>query len=78
MVSNLPEVVSRAYVEKYDFVGTKQNIEDICSVKNNVPRYIAVDFSMVEKGKIASTEDVFSISERLIKQNMEAYKVLAK
>lgn len=25
-----------------------------------------------------STEDVFAISERLIKQNMEAYEVLAK
>ena len=47
-------------------------------LKNNVPRYIVVDFNMVEKEKIASTEDVFSISERLIKQNMEAYKVLAK
>ena len=47
-------------------------------LKNNVPRYIVVDFSMVEKEKIASTEDVLSISERLIKQNMEAYKVLAK
>ena len=47
-------------------------------LKNNVPRYIVVDFSMVEKEKIASGEDVLSISERLIKQNMEAYKVLAK
>ena len=47
-------------------------------LKNNVPRYNAVDFSMVEKEKIASTKDVLSISERLIKQNMEAYKVLTK
>lgn len=47
-------------------------------LKNNVPRYIVIDFSMVEKEKIAATEDVLSISERLIKQNMEAYKVLAK
>ena len=47
-------------------------------LKNNVPRYIVVDFSIVEKEKIAATEDVLSISERLIKQNMEAYKVLAK
>ena len=31
-----------------------------------------------EQEKIASTEDVFAISERLIKQNMEAYEVLAK
>ena len=28
--------------------------------------------------KVASSEDVFSISERLIRQNMEAYEVLAK
>ena len=47
-------------------------------LKNNVPRYLVVDFSKAEKEKIASNEDVFAISERLIKQNMEAYKVLAK
>lgn len=47
-------------------------------LKNNVPRYIVIDFSKVEKEKIAATEDVLSISERLIKQNMEAYEVLAK
>ena len=37
-----------------------------------------VDFSKVEKEKIAAIEDVLSISESLIKQNIEAYKVLAK
>ena len=47
-------------------------------LKNNVPRYIVVDFSKVEKERIAATEDVFSISERLIEQNMEAHKVLVK
>lgn len=48
------------------------------SLKNNVPRYLVIDFSKAEQEKIASTEDVFAISERLIKQNMEAYEVLAK
>ena len=47
-------------------------------LKNNVPRYIVVDFSLVEKEKIEATEDVLSISERFIKQNMEAYNMLAK
>lgn len=47
-------------------------------LKNNVPRYLVIDFSKAEKEKIAATEDVLSISERLIKQNMEAYEVLAK
>ena len=47
-------------------------------LKNNVPRYLIIDFSKAEQEKIASTEDVFAISERLIKQNMEDYEVLAK
>ena len=47
-------------------------------LKNNVPRYLVIDFSMAEKTKIADTEDVQSISERLILQNMKAYEVLAK
>ena len=32
----------------------------------------------LEKEKVADTEEVLSISERLIKQNKEAYEVLAK
>ena len=44
----------------------------------NMPRYLVIDFSKAEKEKVASDEDVSAISERLIKQNMEAYEVLAK
>ncbi len=47
-------------------------------LKNNIPRYLVIDFSKAEKERIAATEDVLSISERLINQNMEAYKVLAR
>ena len=47
-------------------------------LKNNVPRYLVIDFSKVEKDNIVGNEDVFAISERLIKQNTEAYEVLAK
>lgn len=47
-------------------------------LKNNVPRYLVIDFSKAEKEKIADNEDVVAISERLIKQNTEAYGVLAK
>ncbi len=53
-------------------------------LKNNVPRYLVIDFSKAENfsdgevKKVANTEDVLSISERLIKQNKEAYEVLAK
>lgn len=47
-------------------------------LKNNTPRYLVIDFSKAEETRIASTEDILSISERLIKQNKEAYEVLAK
>ena len=40
-------------------------------LKNNVPRYLVIDFSKAEKEKVANTEDVFAISERLIKQNKD-------
>ena len=47
-------------------------------LKNNVPRYIVLEFSEVEKVQIASDEDVADISKRLIAENLEAYKELAK
>lgn len=47
-------------------------------LKNNVPRYIVIDISKAEQDKTAPTEDVKAISERLLKQNREAYEVLAK
>ena len=47
-------------------------------LKNNVPRYLVIDFSKPEVTKVASPADVISVSERLIQKNMEAYEVLAK
>lgn len=47
-------------------------------LKNNVPRYLIVEFSQAEQLQAADDEDVLSISSRLIAQNREAYEVLAK
>lgn len=47
-------------------------------LKNNKPRYLVIDFSKADQEKNASDEDVLSISNRLLKQNKEAYEVLAK
>lgn len=47
-------------------------------LKNNVPRYLVIDFSKAEGDLIASNDDVLSISKRLLEQNREAYEVLAK
>ncbi len=47
-------------------------------LKNNVPRYLVIDFSKAEDDTITSDEDILSISKRLIEQNREAYEILAK
>ena len=47
-------------------------------LKNNIPRYLVIDFSKAEREITASEEDVLSISKRLMEQNKEAYEVLAK
>lgn len=47
-------------------------------LKNNVPRYIIMEFPAAEKIQNASNEDISSISKRLIEKNLEAYKELAK
>lgn len=46
--------------------------------KNNMPKYLVIDLNRAEKEQEASMDDVLAVSERLIEQNMEAYKVLAK
>ena len=47
-------------------------------LKNNVPRYIVLEFSEVEKVQMAADEDIADIFQRLIAKNLEAYKELAK
>ena len=47
-------------------------------LKNNVPRYLIVEFSQAEKEQLAENEDVMAISKRLIQKNRQAYEVLAK
>ena len=40
-------------------------------LKNNIPRYLVIDFSKAEQETTASEEDVLSISKRLMEQNKE-------
>lgn len=47
-------------------------------MKNNVPRYLALDFKKVQEGQTLPNEDVMAISRRIMKQNKEVYEVLAK
>lgn len=47
-------------------------------LKNNVPRYILIDFNEAEAEQTVNTEDLMSISKRLISKNRKSYEVLAK
>ena len=47
-------------------------------LKNNVPRYLIVEFGQAEQEQIADSEDIALISERLIAKNRKAYEVLAE
>lgn len=47
-------------------------------LKNNVPRYVLMEFSQVEDEQQAKDEDILEISKRLISKNKQAYEALAK
>lgn len=47
-------------------------------LKNNVPRYLVIEFNQAEKMQDADDEDVMAISAKLMKKNREAYEVPAK
>ena len=39
-------------------------------LKNNVPRYLVIEFSKADESAVAPDEDVLAISKRLIKKRM--------
>ncbi|RGS69634.1 type II toxin-antitoxin system Phd/YefM family antitoxin [Mitsuokella sp. AF21-1AC] len=47
-------------------------------LKNNVPRYLVLDFQKIQEESPMPDEDVMAVSRRLMKENKEAYEVLAK
>lgn len=47
-------------------------------LKNNVPRYVLLEFSQAEQEQLAEGEDILAVSKRLIAKNRRAYEELAK
>ena len=47
-------------------------------LKNNVPKYIVLEYKQVEKEASASDEELLAVSKKFINNNREAYEVLAK
>lgn len=64
-----------------NFSKVARKVDELGSVvimKNNVPRYLIIDFSKAEANAEAPDEDVLAISQKLIEENREAYEVLAQ
>ena len=47
-------------------------------LKNNIPRYLIIDFNRAEDLSEVSDNKVSEISKKIINQNLEAYKILAQ
>ncbi len=47
-------------------------------LKNNLPKYVIMEFSAAERLQSAPDSEVAEISRRLIEENLEAYGELAK
>ena len=47
-------------------------------LKNNVPRYVLLEFSQAEQEQLAEDEDILAVSKRLIAKNRRAYEEMAK
>lgn len=47
-------------------------------LKNNVPRYVLLDISLLEKEKEADNETVEEVAKKTVDKYIEAFKELAK
>lgn len=64
-----------------NFSKVARMVDEVGSVlvlKNNIPRYLIIEYDIAKAEEYANDEDVLEISKRLIAKNREAYEVLAK
>ena len=47
-------------------------------MKNNVPRYVILDFSQLREAETASTDEVMASARKFLKKHLPAFKELAK
>ena len=80
MVVNTKNLVSIAEVNE-NFSRVAHLVDETGSaiiLKDNVPRYIIIEFSNLEEEQVADDEDILAISKRLMEKNRIAYEALAK
>ena len=47
-------------------------------MKNNNPRYVVIDFKKLEELQVSSKDKIETLASRILEDNFEAFKELAK
>jgi antitoxin Phd len=47
-------------------------------LKNNVPRYVLIEYSQLQKEEISDNEEVDKVAKRILSKHMKAFEELAK
>jgi len=47
-------------------------------LKNNVPKYVIMEYSQMEKLQESQDDKIMSVAEKVLSKNLEAFKELAK
>ena len=80
MLVNIKDLISLTEANQ-NFSKVARKVDEKGSVlimENNNPRYIVIDFNRVEELQISGKDRIDTISSRILEDNYEAFKKLAK
>lgn len=80
MLVNTKDLISLTEANQ-NFSKVARTVDEKGSViimKNNTPRYIVIDFKKLEQLEISADEHIESLASRILKDNLKAFKELAK
>ena len=80
MLINTKDLISLTEANQ-NFSKVARTVDEKGSViimKNNTPRYVLIDFKKLEQLEISVNERIESLASRILQDNLEAFKELAK
>jgi len=80
MLVNTKDLISLTEANQ-NFSKVARTVDEKGSViimKNNTPRYVLIDFKKLEQLEISVNEHIESLASRILQDNLEAFKELAK
>ena len=80
MLVNTKDLISLTEANQ-NFSKVARTVDEKGSViimKNNTPRYVLIDFKKLEQLEISVNERIESLASRILQDNLEAFKELAR